>query len=298
MSDRFYVMTTRPLSKNIDLFIEVKKQSARPQTIQSYFFVLKNYYDIVGTDLVTDETLQIFLEAKSGNCDGSINQYLTVLKNYARWLSRRRIIEDDNFLKDYKLIKNPELIRERKKYSEEEVKEFLDVKPRWLHYFMFIGFYFGLRINEIARLKYTDICLEEQYLDLRPEVQKIRKQDYIAIPDLFYDKFAEMLNWRMGLISDNSFLLINQQGNQVRIQTLRNHLLKTLRKIDPDFRFHHMRYTSACRAYEQTQDIYAAQRMLRHSSPTETVKYLKVQKEQMLSHQREQMSVIYGNVSL
>ena len=59
-----------------------------------------------------------------------------------------------------------------------------------------------------------------------------------------------------------------------------------------------MRYTAAWRASEQTQDIYAAQRLLRHSSPVETVQYLKVQKEQMLSHQREQMSVIYGKVSL
>lgn len=36
----------------------------------------------------------------------------------------------------------------------------------------------------------------------------------------------------------------------------------------------------------------------RHSSPVETVRYLRVQKEQMLSHQMEQMEVIYGNVQL
>lgn len=59
-----------------------------------------------------------------------------------------------------------------------------------------------------------------------------------------------------------------------------------------------MGYTAAWRAYEQTKDIYAAQRLLRHSSPVETVRYLRVQKEQMLSHQKEQMSVIYGNVSI
>ncbi|MHA1217187.1 MAG: tyrosine-type recombinase/integrase [Candidatus Heimdallarchaeaceae archaeon] len=102
----------------------------------------------------------------------------------------------------------------------------------------------------------------------------------------------------MGLIADTIFLLINQWGNQIRAPASRNHLIKTVRKIDPEFRFHHMRYTAAWRAYEQTQDIYAAQRLLRHSSPVETVRYLKVQKEQMLLHQREQMEVIYGNVSI
>jgi len=298
MEDNFYQNNIKTVSPNIDFFLSIKKQNNRRSTVKSYYYILNQFYEVTGTDIVDDKSLKKYLTHLQGISDNTYNLRLTVIKTFARWLKRRGLIEDEVFLQDYEPISNPEEVRKRKKYSEEEVKRFLEIKPRWLHYVLFLGFYFGLRINEIARLKITDINIEDQYIELRPEVQKRGKKDFTAIPDILYSKFIEMVNWRRGLLSNVDFLLINQRGNQITSNALTIHLSNKLKLIDSEFRYHHMRYTAAWRAYGQTQDIYAAQRLLRHSSPVQTVKYLRVQKEHVLKYQREQMEKIYENVIL
>jgi integrase len=126
----------------------------------------------------------------------SYNNYLNRIKIYTNWLKERNIIEDNSFLLNHKGYSRPEPILTKKYYPEETVRKFLGVRPRWLHYFLFLSFYFGFRPNEVSRLETADINLKERYIDVRPGVQKIAKQDYLAIPNIFINKFHEIITWR------------------------------------------------------------------------------------------------------
>ncbi|MHA1346782.1 MAG: tyrosine-type recombinase/integrase, partial [Candidatus Heimdallarchaeaceae archaeon] len=227
----------------------------------------------------------------------SYNHYLTIIKVYANWLSRRSIIGDASFLQDYRGFTNPEQVRKKKYYPEDQVKLFLQVRPRWLHYFLFLGFYFGFRPNEIARLELQDINLEQKYIDVRSSVQKVSKQDYLAIPDIFTNKFHELLTWRNRQVTDQLFLIVSSRGKQISRANLDSHRQKLL-AIDSDFRFYNTRYTAAWRAYKQTKNIYIVQQLLRHTRPAETVTYLGIQLEELLATQRQDMEKIFTGVSL
>ncbi len=126
----------------------------------------------------------------------TFNNYLSLIKAYTHWLRRREIIRDDSFLHDYKGFTNPETKAIKKYYTEDEIQAFLNITPRWLHYFLFLGFYYGFRPNEISRLNTADIYLEEGYIHVRPKVQKVKKTNYLAIPHVFHNKFYEILRWR------------------------------------------------------------------------------------------------------
>lgn len=292
-----YAAKIHPVSSLIDSFLNTK-QSNRPTTQQSYYRVLSIFYRTTETDLITESSLNIFLEHLRNRqiSQGSYNHYLTILKVYANFLKRRDHITDVGFLKDYPLYAHPEKVLFKKYYPEDMVRNFLDsAKPRWFHYFLFLGFYFAFRPNEIARLETADIYLDQMYIDVRPSVQKIPKQDYIAIPNLFQNKFHELLTWRDRQESTTDYLIVNTTGKYIKRDIL-NHHLSSLKKIDSEFRLYNMRYTAAWRAYKQTQNIYAAQQLLRHTNPSETVNYLGIQREEVLFTQRQDMQLIFSEV--
>ncbi|MHA1810299.1 MAG: tyrosine-type recombinase/integrase, partial [Candidatus Heimdallarchaeaceae archaeon] len=131
----------------------------------------------------------------------------------------------------------------------------------------------------------------------RSSVQKVSKQDYLAIPNIFAHKFHELLTWRNRQSTDQPFLIVSSRGKQISRANLDSHKKKIL-AIDSDFRFYNMRYTAAWRAYKQTKNIYAVQQLLRHTSPNQTVTYLGIQLEEILATQRQDMEKIFTGVSL
>lgn len=297
MQDKFSSKFDSPISTNIDIFLN-SKQNLRPTTISTYHTSLKFFYKITGEDVVTEQSLNKFLDhLKTRNISQkSYNNYLTRIKVYANWLKNRNIIGDTSFLQDYQGYSSPEQVFVKKYYPEETVQQFLMVRPRWLHYFLFLSFYFGFRPNEVSRLEITDIYLKDLYIDVRPSVQKIAKQDYLAIPQIFSNKFHELLTWRQRQKTDLSFLLVTGFGKQITRSILDYHV-KKLKVIDPDFRYYHCRYTAAWRAYKNSQDIYLTQQLLRHTSPTKTVLYLGIQRDEVLANQRKQLDKIFAGVS-
>ncbi len=295
MSHTVYI---KHISTTIDKFLK-SKNNLRPTSQRTYYITLKKFYSITSSDIVTEDALSCFLDALKAESlsQKTYNNYLSLVKVYTHWLKRRNLIEDSSFLVDYRGFTNPEKVRKKKYYPEETVKLFLQVRPRWLHYFVFLGFYFGFRPNEIARLELQDIHLNQKYIDVRPSVQKVSKQDYLAIPDIFTAKFHELLTWRNRQKTKHPFLLVGSRGTQISRAILEYHK-KKLDAIDPDFLFYHMRYTAAWRDYKQTKNIYAVQQLLRHSRPVETVTYLGIQLEEMLATQRQDMETIFQGVQL
>ncbi len=293
-----YYNINTPISELIDKFIQSKKH-LRKMSIRAYHTLLKRFYKHTQEELVTEESLKTFLKyVKSRKiAQKTYNNYLNILKVYVHWLKKRKHIDDISFLSDFQGFQRPETILLKKFYPEEKVREFLQVKPRWFHYFLFLAFYFAFRPHELARLETKDIHLSDKYIEVRPNVQKVRKLDYLAIPELFENKFHELLTWRERQKSAAPQLLVNRFGTTISRPVLDYHCQK-LRKVDPNFRYYYCRYTAAWRAYKQTKDIYLVQQLLRHTSPSKTVIYLGIQKDEVLSIQRKQLDKVFSEVQL
>ena len=287
-----------PISPFIDQFLQ-SKENLRPMTYKTYHTVLKFFFKLTEEEIVTEDILKNFLDEikKRKVSERTYNNYLNIVKIYIHWLKRKNHISDSSFLEDFKGYPRPENVLSKKYYPEAMVQQFLDIKPRWLHYFLFLSFYFAFRPNELARIETADIHLDELFIEFRPSVQKVRKRDYLAIPQLFKNKFHELLTWRERQQTDASFLLVNRFGEQISRAALKYHLPK-LRLIDPEFRYYHCRYTAAWRAYKNSQDIYLTQQLLRHTSPEKTVIYLGIQKDEALATQRKHLEKIFAGVVL
>lgn len=291
----------KSISKHIDMFLQTKS-TLKTSSQRHYYYIMRKFYEITQTDLPQEEDVANFLDhILKEQSEKSYNTYLGIVKMYIRFLERRELVGPINYLEDYKSITSPKKVRKKKAYSEEEISEFLKARPRWFHYFLFLAFYFGFRPVEITRLKVSHFHMDELYIDVPPEVQKIKRQSYLAIPtnDSVYLKIKEMLAWRklQHTKNNNSFLLVNSWGSPINKNMLDAQLRK-LKDIDPDFRIYHARYTAGWRAYSKTKNLYAAQQLLRHQNPSETINYLGIQREEALKSQREELEKIFGGVSV
>ncbi|MHA1828954.1 MAG: site-specific integrase [Candidatus Heimdallarchaeaceae archaeon] len=296
-SEKFASFKIRPIADEIDLFLSTR-HNIKERTRRHYYDLLNKMYQFTQISIPDEHKLGLFLkQIRETRSETTYNQYLSIIKMYYNFLARRKLVKNIDFLKDYRLIAHAKINRNKKAYTEEEIQEFLkEVRPRWKHYFLFLAFYFAFRPIEISRLRLENVNIDKQYFVLNEDIQKVRKISYIAIPDRLVNKIHELLSWRSLQRSDNDYLLVNTRGNRLNKSNIDHQLVVSCRKIDPDFILYNCRYTAAWRAYEKTRNIYAAQQLLRHESPKQTMIYLNIQHEKILEAQRKDMVKIYEDV--
>lgn len=326
-----YYNPKKPISTTIDLFVKSRiNQNLRTATIRRYHTTLTYYYKITQEDIVTYESITKFTIyiRDTGIAQKTYNGYLENVKTYARWLYKRRFINDIAFLDDFKGYKSPEKVWEKKAYDEETIKRFLTEieSPKWLHYFLFLGFRWGLRPSEIYRLDITDINLKDRYINIRPAVAKTHKAAKLPIHNKFMGEMRELMMWRvrhakdmvikqlhkhpdvekhygtkiaipeainLGLIKP--YLLVTRDGSRIKEENVNLHKHK-MRAIDPEFRPYFMRYTVAWNTYKNTNNIYTVQKLLRHASTEKTMLYLDVAEDEQLNQLRDELEYAFINV--
>ncbi|UJG43611.1 MAG: site-specific integrase [Candidatus Heimdallarchaeum endolithica] len=299
MNDRDFRVTipSAPISPNIDNFLKIKILQVRPITYRGYYRRLFRFYKYAQTDIVTEAILQDFLtyiSKKVGN--SQYNQYLNTLKQYTRYLADRRIIDSAEFLNSYK-SKKKIVKREKHYYPDHEIEQFLNEVltrkfPRWLYWFIWLGFQFGIRPKEMSLLEVTDINLENWTINLRSEITKTKVQSLLPIPTILRPKIKQLLSWRKLQNTQSTRLFVNSWGDAITEGNLSNHRA-ALRAIDGKFTYYDMRYTAGWRCYERSGDIYLAARLLRHSDINQTKKYLQIEKEKALEQMRKKFEEVY-----
>lgn len=290
-------MEYKPISKNIDSFLAMKALTVKKSTQNKYYYCIRPFFEFAGTDIITQENFGTYLaHRKEGISAAQYNHILITLKQYAKYLCNNKIIPDCSFIDNYKRRKTQTKVK-KKYYTDKEIEKFLDSVlhsnfPRWLYWFLWLGFQYGIRPKEMAMLEISDVDIEERIIHLRAEITKTNAEAWIVIPSIHKLKVRQLLSWRSLQNTESQRLFVNAIGKTITENNLANHR-KNLKEIDPEFRLYHMRYTAGWRAYKKTNDIYFAAQLLRHKNINQTREYLQIQKEETLKNMKEKMELIY-----
>lgn len=280
--------------KNIDYlkdyldYLKIDKKYSE-NTILSYEANLKHFLLFLKIDLdkVTIKDLEAYLEIldKENKTTRTIAHYITVLKEFFKFLEREEIIE-----------KNPTLylVQPRLKktlpnvLSEEEIFKILDIplnnKYDYRNKAMIELMYSsGLRISELIEVKVHDINLDEATIKV---MGKGAKERILPLGDyaIHYIK-VYLENYRSSLLKKerNDYLFLNSRGTKLTRQAF----FKTLKEIaikkdiKTDFSPHTLRHSFATHLLKHGADLRSIQELLGHSSLSTTQIYTHIVDEQI-----------------
>jgi integrase/recombinase XerD len=258
-------------------------------TISSYEANLKHFLFSTPKEIenITIQDLEQFLELlnKEKKSTRTIAHYITVLKEFFKFLEREEIISENPtlYLVQPKLNKSlPNVL------SEEEVLQILDIplnnKYDYRNKAMLELMYSsGLRISELIEVKVHDINLEEASLKV---MGKGSKERMLPLGDyaIYYIK-VYLENYRDSLLKDNKndYLFLNSRGNKLTRQAFFK-LLKEIaikKDIKTEFSPHTLRHSFATHLLKHGADLRSIQELLGHASLSTTQIYTHIADEQI-----------------
>ncbi len=282
--------------KNIDYlkdyldYLKIDKKYSE-NTILSYEANLKHFLLFLKIDLdkVTIKDLEAYLELldKENKTTRTIAHYITVLKEFFKFLEREEIIEKNPtlYLVQPRLNKTlPNVL------SEEEIFKILDIplnnKYDYRNKAMLELMYSsGLRISELIEVKVHDINLDEATIKV---MGKGSKERILPLGDyaIYYIK-TYLENYRSSLLKKerNDYLFLNSRGakltRQAFFKTLKEIAIK--KDIKTDFSPHTLRHSFATHLLKHGADLRSIQELLGHSSLSTTQIYTHIVDEQIKS---------------
>lgn len=157
----------------------------------------------------------------------------------------------------------------------EKIKNLLKLKKRDYLLFCF-GINTGLRISDILNLNVADV-LNKDYITIIEKKTKKRKK--IALNETLQKLIKEFLSSKQ----KNGALFKTRFNNRLdRVQAYRI-IKKACNKINKDLVVgtHTLRKTFAYHHYKQFKDIALLQKILNHSSPAITLRYIGIEQEEI-----------------
>ena len=157
----------------------------------------------------------------------------------------------------------------------EKIKNLLKLKKRDYLLFCF-GINTGLRISNILNLNVADV-LNKDYITIIEKKTKKRKK--IALNETLQKLIKEFLSSKQ----KNGALFKTRFNNRLdRVQAYRI-IKKACNKINKDLVVgtHTLRKTFAYHHYKQFKDIALLQKILNHSSPAITLRYIGIEQEEI-----------------
>ena len=132
-------------------------------------------------------------------------------------------------------------------------------------------FYAGLRRSEVCKLTWADINLSENTIAIRGA--KKRAADHVDYVPLMPAAKAYMLDWRDYCPEDRQvlFCAVSKSGKLLADKSLSGEKIRLI--CGADFMPHDARRTLGTRSIENDTPINYTQKILRHVSPAQTLKY-------------------------
>ncbi|MBC2852715.1 tyrosine-type recombinase/integrase [Cetobacterium sp. 2G large] len=131
----------------------------------------------------------------------------------------------------------------------------------------------GLRIQDIARLRYNDIQFGKlEIIEKKTKKPQITRINMELVEYLFKNRTRE----------DNFIFASNEKEVKAFVRKVQDQILKACDYENIDSTFistHSFRKSFATLAYNETKDIMFVQQLLNHSSVSVTQKYIRVNKE-------------------
>lgn len=253
----------------------------RPRGVESYRAVAWHFSDWAGSPAlaaVNEATIQRYKRAQAarGVSSGTIRNRLTVLRAFFDWAVGQGFCTD-NPARD---IKNPKVTAPAPDpLKRHEIAQLLaacevpskpnrgtDARSRRCMYLML---YAGLRIAEVASLRWADVDLDRALITVRPEGGKGGKSRVIPIAD---ELAAELK--RAPHIRPSYAVVCQGRGKPLTVKSLAHVFERWLPARGMHIHAHQLRKTFATELYLANGDLFLVQRCLGHADPKTTLKYI------------------------
>ena len=133
----------------------------------------------------------------------------------------------------------------------------------------------GMRVGDILRMKLSDIVRDGGRLRLNITEEKTGKRRTFSVPEEVYNYFCEYAR-RQGISPDERLFPITERAVQKHLKIVCDHLGYA------NISTHSFRKWYATDIYNASgHDIVLVQRLLQHSSPTITRRYIGISDERM-----------------
>ncbi|MDQ0885013.1 integrase [Paenibacillus sp. V4I9] len=127
--------------------------------------------------------------------------------------------------------------------NKEEVENFLSVvkSDNYIYYLMFsLAIYCGMRLGEIASLKWQDICLSGAFIDV---YQRTKKSIEVKIPLSLLLELKMYYNSNSSVSSESGLVFINSKGEPFTLGVLMYRLIYYLKMSKLDhLRFRNLKH--------------------------------------------------------
>lgn len=232
-------------------------------------------------DAVSEQTIQRFKRAQAakGLASGTIRNRLTCLRTFYDWAVAEGYADANPVVG----VKNPKVTPPAPDpLRRDQISDLLracatpskpdrgtDPRSRRAVYLML---YAGLRIWEVAELRWADVDLSRGMITVRPEGGKGGKSRLVPIAD----ELAEEL--RRARAIRPHYAVVDQgeraYGEKLKVKSLAHIFERWLPARGMHIHAHQLRKTFATELYMSSRDLLLVQRCLGHADPKTTLRYI------------------------
>ena len=213
-------------------------------------------------------------EGGLGYAPRSVNIYNCALKRYFRFVLRKPLTNDDLPLckVNHPLPKVP---------SKKEVMKIILGEENLKHRAVLaVAYGAGLRLCEVATLRFGDISFSEGMITISEEVSKNRYAGTVELSHrlkgILYQYWKECCQ---GAKQDDWLFPGQKEGSHLNKGTLSQILKNRIHELGWESRgysFHSLRHAQALHYYQAGADLFQVQQRLRHRSITSTLIYVRL----------------------
>ena len=280
LQDGYYLKSdnSRTIFQTLDEILEIKKQTLRPRTFQSYSSTVSRYKEVMEDKILTNVKVldiikfQDFLVKKIKNV--SVNSALGHISALLSEAVKRGYLDENPCSKVPKL--KEEVSYKNQALPKKQQKRILQLakKDPQLYLAIRLLYYCFIRVNEIRQLQISNFDLHNQQIFIPSSVSKNGKAEHVTIPNHFNEQLIEELNPR----AKHEYLMSTNGGvSPFSMNVLASRHRRILEELDlyGQYTLYSWKHTGVVEAYRNGVDIKSIQLQCRHHSVGMTDIYLK-----------------------
>ncbi len=300
--------------KDSDHFLAFCKTHKRlsKDSIRAYYYDLKRFNQFLinhnppvhNYNEVTKNILEDYLMILGKYQVKTIRRKLAGIRSLFSYLEYQELIELNPFTKFKLHIRDAHKMREsmtieealsilKAVYENNTSNDFIGLRDIAVLELLFAG---GMRVSELCKIEFQDICMDTMSITLHGKGNKERKV-YLENKEVIH-ALEKYLVWRNSAKLDSPYVFVTRLGGMLSTQAVRNLVTKycKMAKINKNITPHIFRHTFATLLLEEGVDIKYIQDLLGHSSISTTQLYLHTtenKKRNIIAtkHPREQMLI-------
>lgn len=261
-----------------DRFIQSKKNSVSAKTLESYSSVRTHLFPLMDSKIIDIKTAQlqkIFDETATKISTGSLKVMKTITAQIFRYAMKLDII-DKNYC-DFVTLPRQQKVLERKIFTEEEIAIlWANIKEIKYTDVIIILIYTGMRINELLKLKKTDVDIVNCTLTGGSKTEAGKNR---VIP--IHSKILPLIKKRMG--NKTEYLIPNKtEKGAMQYTTFRLQIfIPMMEKFGMEHTLHDTRHTFATMISDVSDNETAITGIIGHTNINMTKRYTHTNIEKM-----------------